>query len=63
FGRVKVCAYGEKAEVGWAEDVAGKVKEAVDWGKWKNVGKGVGGMQMSMPKMSLSSMGKKFKFK
>ncbi|KAG8709535.1 hypothetical protein FRC08_018274 [Ceratobasidium sp. 394] len=63
FGRVKVCAYGEKAEVGWAEDVTSKVKEAVDWGRWKNVGSGVKGMQMSMPKVSLGSMGKKFKFK
>ncbi|KAG8741650.1 hypothetical protein FRC10_002614 [Ceratobasidium sp. 414] len=63
FGRVKVCAYGEKAEVGWAEDVTSKVKEAVDWGKWKSVGSGVKGMQMTMPKVSLGSMGKRFKFK
>ncbi|KAG8717844.1 hypothetical protein FRC09_013579 [Ceratobasidium sp. 395] len=61
FGRVKVCAYGEKAEAGLAD----KMKEVVDWEKWKSVGKGVGmgGMQMSIPKVSLGSMGRRFKFK
>jgi hypothetical protein len=64
FGRVRVCAYGEKAEVGWAEDVTSKVKDAVDWGRWKGVGSGVkssvtGGMTMSMPKISVG----RFKFR
>ena len=73
---MRVWGYGEKAEVSLIEDVAGKMKDAVDWGKWKNVasgglGVGAGGgkggtmggaMQLNMPKISMSGMAKRFKF-
>lgn len=69
--------YGEKAEVPWTEDVAGKMKDVMDWGKWKSAaaatgelvtaGGGKGGatrgnMQLNMPKLSMSGMARKFKF-
>ncbi|KAF8604911.1 hypothetical protein BDV93DRAFT_605788 [Ceratobasidium sp. AG-I] len=42
--RVRVWGYGEKAEVSLMENAAGKVRDAVDWGKWKNVASGGLGM-------------------
>ncbi|KAB5590901.1 hypothetical protein CTheo_5653 [Ceratobasidium theobromae] len=66
-GRVRVCVYGEKAEVPWTEDVTSKVKDAMDWHKWKNAASSSKGlkdkaMQLTMPKISVGSLGRRLKF-
>ncbi|QRW21984.1 hypothetical protein RhiXN_09571 [Rhizoctonia solani] len=65
FGRVRVCLYGEKADVPWTEDVTRSVKDVMDWNKWKTAGSdaGRGLMEMiPMPKISVGGLGRRLKF-
>ncbi|KAF8750503.1 hypothetical protein RHS01_09260 [Rhizoctonia solani] len=65
FGRVRVCLYGEKADVPWTEDVTRSVKDVMDWNKWKTAGSeaGRGLMEMMpMPKISVGGLGRRLKF-
>ncbi|CUA71790.1 hypothetical protein RSOLAG22IIIB_09841 [Rhizoctonia solani] len=66
-GRVRVCMYGEKADVTWTEDVTRSMKDAMDWNKWKNVGSDAGRglrekMPLTMPKISVGGLGRRLKF-
>jgi hypothetical protein len=64
FGRVRVCMYGEKAEVTWTEDVTSKVKDAIDWNKWKNATGSSKGLKemLTMPKISVGGISRRWKF-
>ncbi|CAE6485621.1 unnamed protein product [Rhizoctonia solani] len=66
-GRVRVCMYGEKADVSWTEDVTRSMKDAMDWNKWKNAGSDAGRglrerMPLAMPKISVGGLGRRLKF-
>ncbi|CAE7144695.1 unnamed protein product [Rhizoctonia solani] len=67
YGRVRVCMYGEKADVPWTEDVTRSMKDAIDWNKWKNAGTDAGRglrdrMPLVMPKISVGGLGRRLKF-
>ncbi|CAE6450016.1 unnamed protein product [Rhizoctonia solani] len=67
YGRVRVCSYGEKADVPWTEDVTRSVKDVMDWNKWKSAGSDAGRglmerMPLAMPKISVGGLGKRLKF-
>ncbi|CAE6442173.1 unnamed protein product [Rhizoctonia solani] len=66
-GRVRVCLYGEKADVPWTEDVTRSMKDAMDWNKWKNAGSDASRglrerMPLVMPKISVGGLGRRLKF-
>ncbi|CEL63647.1 hypothetical protein RSOLAG1IB_10925 [Rhizoctonia solani AG-1 IB] len=66
-GRVRVCSYGEKADVPWTEDVTRSVKDVMDWNKWKSAGSDAGRglmerMPLAIPKISVGGLGKRLKF-
>ncbi|KAH7338589.1 hypothetical protein B0J17DRAFT_657739 [Rhizoctonia solani] len=67
YGRVRVCLYGEKADVPWTEDVTRSMKDAMDWNKWKNAGSDASRglrerMPLVMPKISVGGLGRRLKF-